>query len=195
MEHIQRVPGYLEPGRTWAPWVLWFARARERIFSGPREDMDAKAERYLTQHGDAILRLAYSYVHNQADAEDVLQETLIRVLTAQVTLETPAHERAYLLRTAANLSKNLLKSAKLREADELSEELTAEEREDLSYVWDAVKQLPVQQREAVHLFYQEGYSTAEIASLLGRKESTVRSDLRRGRERLKEILKEAYDFA
>ena len=180
------------PGR--AREGLRFARARERSFQGAQEEVNRRAERFLSAYGDAILRLAYSYVHNQADAEDILQETLIRVLTAPVRLETPAHERAYLLRTAANLSKNHLKAAKLREADELNDELVAEEQEDLSFVWEAVKALPVQQREAVHLFYQEGFSTAEIAGILDRKESTVRSDLRRGREKLREILKEGYDF-
>ena len=70
----------------------------------------------------------------------------------------------------------------------------AEGKDDLSFVWDAVKALPVNLRAVIHLFYHEGYSTAEIARLLGRKESTVRSDLRRGRAKLKETLKEAYDF-
>mgnify|MGYP002511619490 CR=1 FL=1 len=59
---------------------------------------------------------------------------------------------------------------------------------------EAVKALPAHQREAVHLFYHEGYTAAEIGAMLGRREATVRSDLRRGRARLKEILKEAYDF-
>ena len=57
-----------------------------------------------------------------------------------------------------------------------------------------MKSLPTAQREAIHLYYEEGYSTAEIAKILGRNESSVRSDLRRGREKLREILKEAYDF-
>ncbi len=186
----------LQPSVFWlltaAP--LRFSKARERAFVGSAEEAEQRSERWLTSYGDAILRLAYSYVHNLADAEDILQETLIRVLTTDVALEPGAHERAYLLRTAANLSKNHLKAAKLRETDELSEELAAEEREDLSYVWEAVKELPVPQREAVHLFYQEGYTTAEIARLLGRKESTVRSDLRRGRERLRTLLKEGEDL-
>ncbi len=46
----------------------------------------------------------------------------------------------------------------------------------------------------IHLFYHEGYQTAQIAKVLGRNESTVRSDLRRGREKLKEVLKGEYDF-
>ena len=61
-------------------------------------------------------------------------------------------------------------------------------------MWDAVRQLPENCREAVHLFYYEGLSTKQIASVLQRKEVTVRSDLHRGREQLKTILKEAYDF-
>lgn len=72
--------------------------------------------------------------------------------------------------------------------------MAAEEREDLSFVWDAVKQLPQVYREAVHLYYEEGYATVEIAHILGRKESTVRSDLRRARAQLKDMLKEVYDF-
>ena len=65
---------------------------------------------------------------------------------------------------------------------------------DLSFVWEAVKALPEKYREAIHLYYYEGYSTGQMAVLLGRKESSVRSDLKRGREKLKMILKEAYDF-
>ena len=52
----------------------------------------------------------------------------------------------------------------------------------------------MQYREAVHLFYYEGLSTQQIASVLDRSEATIRSDLHRGREQLKRILKEAYDF-
>lgn len=61
-------------------------------------------------------------------------------------------------------------------------------------MWEAVKSLPENFREVIHLFYAEGYKTAEIAEVLGRNESTVRSDLKRGREKLREILKEEYDF-
>ena len=96
---------------------------------------------------------------------------------------------------AANLSKNRIAYNQVRQADELDERLAAEGREDLSFVWEAVKALPEQYRAAIHLYYYEGYPTAEIARILQRKESSVRSDLRRGREKLKGILKEAYDFA
>ena len=112
----------------------------------------------------------------------------------QEIFESENHEKAWLLRVAANLSKNRIRYNKLRETDELNDELIAEEREDLSFVWEAVKSLPVKYREVIHLFYHEGYQTVQIAKLLGRNESTVRSDLRRGREKLKEVLKGEYDF-
>nr|WP_326126604.1 sigma-70 family RNA polymerase sigma factor [uncultured Oscillibacter sp.] len=159
-----------------------------------REAVNRQAERMLTDYGGSVLRLAYSYLHNLSDAEEVLQDTLIRFLRTAPALESAAHERAWLLRAAANLSKNRLRYNRVRRTDELNEELAAEEREDLSFVWEAVRDLPVKYREVIHLFYHEGYSTAQIAGILDRKEATVRSDLRRGREKLREVLKEAYDF-
>ena len=153
-----------------------------------------QAERFLDDYGNNILRLAYSYLHNLNDAEENLQDTLIKYLKILPHLESREHEKAWLLRVAGNLSKNRIEYNKMRYADEINEELIAEEREDLSFVWEAVKELPDKYREVIHLHYYEGYPTAHIAKILKRNESTIRSDLRRGRERLREVLKEAYDF-
>lgn len=163
-------------------------------FPDTKEDTNETASRLLDQYGNMILRLAYSYLHNQSDAEDILQETLIKYLQTAPDFAGPVHEKAWLLKVAANLSKNRIDYNRLRDTDELEETLVAKERQDLSFVWEAVKQLPANYRAAIHLFYYEGCSTAEIARILERKESSVRSDLRRGREQLKHILKEAYDF-
>ena len=159
-----------------------------------RAEINRQAEHILDEHGSSILRLAYSYLHNMSDAEEVLQDTLLRFLKTAPTFENSTHEKAWLLRVAGNLSKNRIDYNKVRATDELSDTLKAEKREDLSFVWDAVRSLPVPFREVIHLFYYEGYSTAEISRMLDRKESTGRSDLRRGRLKLKEILKEACDF-
>ena len=163
-------------------------------FPDTKEDTNEMASRLLDQYGNMILRLAYSYLHNQSDAEDILQETLIKYLQTAPDFAGPVHEKAWLLKVAANLSKNRIDYNRIRQTDELEETLVAKERQDLSFVWEAVKQLPANYRAAIHLFYYEGCSTAEIARILDRKESSVRSDLRRGREQLKNILKEAYDF-
>ena len=167
-----------------------------RVVSGSlsKERIAENAGRMLDQYGDSILRLSYSYLHNMSDAEDVVQETLIKYMKTAPAFESEAHEKAWLLRVAANISKNKIDYNKVRQTDELEERLAAEEREDLSFVWDAVKSLPDSMREVIHLFYHEGYSTKEIAAMLRRNESTVRSDLKRGRDKLRLVLKEVYDF-
>lgn len=185
-------------------WVkhLYFAAAERngadsRSAAGERavrEELNRQAEDILKNYGGSILRLAYTYLHNMSDAEEILQETLIRFLKTAPVLENGEHEKAWMLRVAANLSKNRIEYNRLRSTDELEESLIAEDREDLSFVWEAVRDLPDKFREVIHLYYYEGYKTAQIARILRRKEATVRSDLRRGREKLREILREVYDF-
>lgn len=174
------------------------AAERSRLNTEANNRLNTDAAHYLDMYGNAILRLAYSYLHNMADAEEVLQDTLVQFIHTAPLFENESHAKAWLMQVAANLSKNRIRSNRIRQAedlDELQETLAGQESEDLSFVWEAVKSLPEKYREVIHLFYQEGYATGEIARILQRKESTVRSDLKRGRERLKEILQEVYDYA
>lgn len=159
-----------------------------------KQQANAEAERLLNCYGNSILRLAYSYLHNRNDAEDILQDTFIQYLKTSPAFSNQKHEKAWLFRVTANLCKNKLAYNQIRETDELEEQLHAEGREDLSFVWEAVKKLPDLYREVIHLYHYEGYSTSQIADILGRKESTIRSNLKRGREKLKSVLKEEYDF-
>lgn len=156
--------------------------------------INQQAGRLMESYGNSVLRLAYSYLHNMSDAEDVLQDTLIQFLRTQPQFETTEHEKAWFLRVAINISKNKITYNKIRKTDELSETLAVAETEDLAFVWDAVKQLPAKYSEVVHLYYHEGYSTAQIASLLSKNDATVRSLLQRARMKLKDVLKEVYDF-
>lgn len=155
----------------------------------------AQLSQLYDRWGTAVFRAAYAYLHNKSDAEDVLQDTFLQYMRTSPELESPAHEKAWLLRVAINLSKNKLNSAWFRHTDALEESYPCADLDSsLAFVWDAVRALPSKYREPIHLFYHEGYSTAEIARILGQKESTVRSLLHRGRSMLKETLKEAYDF-
>ena len=131
----------------------------------------------LSRHGQRIMHLAWSYLHNRSDAEDVLQETMIRYMKSQQSFQDEEHEKAWLLRVASNLCKNLLRS-RAHEGGEIPETL----------VYEAVRSLPEKYREVIHLFYYEDASTAEIAEILGKNESTVRSLLRRARKMLEKIL-------
>ena len=127
--------GWGLPAPPWwvrlADWVrAMFAKKETAPEPVVQADTCAAAERLLNQYGNAILRLAYSYLHNQADAEDMVQDTLMKYLQTAPKLDSPEHEKAWLLRVAANLSKNRIAYNQVRQADELDERLAAEGRED-----------------------------------------------------------------
>ena len=166
----------------------------EAVQKADSEDADLRLKRYVEDYSTSILRMAYTYLHNIQDSEEVVQDTLVKLIEKAPVFENKNHEKAYILKVASNLSKNRITYNKLRDTDELKEEFTKTGVEDLSFVWDAVRSLPEKYRAVIHLFYHENYNTAEIADILEKKESTVRSYLKRARERLKIILKEEYDF-
>lgn len=72
---------------------------------------------------------------------------MLRYLQTAPTFENNHHKKAWLLHVAANLCKNKLSYNKIRNTDELEEDLIANEREDLTFVWDAIKKLPNKYRE------------------------------------------------
>ena len=166
--------------------------------SPSRAELNRNAEMFMRRFADSILSFAYTYMQNRPDAEEILQDTMIAYLMNAPVFANDAHARAWLLSTARNLCLNRLRYNHYRrhaDLDEtLSERLAAPSKEDHSYLLEAVKKLPENMRESIYLFYWEGYSTAQIAVLLDRRESTVRSDLFRARKRLKDILKEEYDL-
>ncbi|MDO4300789.1 MAG: sigma-70 family RNA polymerase sigma factor [Clostridia bacterium] len=159
-----------------------------------KEEVKLKVERVFNEYGNSILRLAYSYLHNIQDAEDILQSTIVSYIKAEKNFKTYEYEKAWLLRVAANLSKNKIKYNKVRAYIELDDAIPAPQSGELAFVWDAVKSLPENYSEVIHLYYYEGFSTMEIAGILKKNQATVRSLLKRGRDLLKIQLKEAYDF-
>lgn len=179
-------------------FVWWMAEpsgiVEQPTYQNDREWINQQAQRLLDSYGNSLLRFAYSYVHNLSDAEEMVQDTLMQYFKTVPSIKSKQHEKAWLMHVCANLSKNRLDYNARRQADELTEMLAADQQEDLSFVWQAVKALPPKEREIIHLFYYEGYSSVEIAKLLGKKDATVRSLLKRGRTKLKTVLKEAYDF-
>ncbi len=158
------------------------------------DEREIYTRRILKQYGNSIYRLAYMYVKNTADAEEILQDTILQLLRYEPKFESEAQEKSWLLKTCVNLSLNRIRHNKRFDYEELDERIAGSEDKDLSFVWDAVKQLPEKQRIIVHLFYEEGFSTKEIAQIVHRLEGSVRSDLTRARKQLKVILKEAYDY-
>lgn len=153
-----------------------------------------QAERLANAYADAILRLSYTYLKNTQDAQDVCQTVFVKLLTEPREFESAEHERAYVLRMAANACKDLLKSPWRKRTCGLEAvlEVPAPEAEDGS-VLAAVNQLPAHYRAVIYLFYYEGYQAAEIGKILGVPTATVHTRLARGRAKLKDILGGADD--
>ena len=152
-------------------------------------ELDAReAERLVNTYSDLILRLSYTYLKSTQDGEDICQTVLLKLLTEDRVFESPEHERAWVVRVAINACKDELRAFR-RRAVPLDAAAEAEAPEPpRSEVLDAVMALPENYREAVYLFYYEGYSIDEIAALTGRSGAAVSAHLSRGRKKLKTML-------
>ena len=150
-----------------------------------------RTDQELTQlyyrHVDTVWRICYSFMKNKADTEDMVQETFLRAFSWDKPFQSEEHEMAWLIVTASNLCKDTLKRARRRD-EPLEEhgELTAPQHS--SEVLEAVLALPEDYKAAVYLYYYEGRSAKEIASLLNCPQATVRTRLARARRRLKQML-------
>ena len=154
-------------------------------------DLNQQAEYLANTYSDAILRLSYTYLKNTDDAQDVCQTVFVKLLTHPREFDSPGHERAYVLRMAANACKDLLKSPWRKRKCSLEDclEVPTPPTADGS-VLAAVNQLPAHYRVVIYLFYYEGYQAAEISRILGIPTATVHTRLARGREKLKPMLEE-----
>lgn len=152
-------------------------------------DQTQWAEYLAETYADAILRLSYTYLKNTHDAQDICQTVFVKLLTESREFESREHERAYVLRMAANACKDLLKSPWRKRTCGLEScmEVPAPEAADGSLL-AAVNDLPPHYRAVIYLYYYEGYQAAEIGAILGVPTATVHTRLVRGRARLRELL-------
>lgn len=153
---------------------------------------DTAFEAAVERYADMVFRLAYSYLKNRADAEDVMQETLLKLYT-QPPFDAPEHERCWVVRVAVNECKRLLRSPWRRRTGSLEEipEAAVMDTPAGSELFRQVMALPPRYRAAVYLHYYEGYGVREIAGAMRANPSTVQTWLMRARGQLKTSLKEA----
>ena len=144
------------------------------------------------QYGPAVFRLAYARTGSRTDAEDIMQEVFVRLLRARPDFADRAHARAWLLRVAANCANDWFRAPWRRREGPLTDSLPAPEHEDGGVV-EAVLALPAKYRTAVHLYYYEELSVAEIAAILGKSQSGVKSRLFRARGLLREWMEADED--
>lgn len=151
-------------------------------------DNTNRLETLIAKYEHTLLRAALAILGDPYEAEDAVQDTYLRYLEKRPQFRDEGHEKAWLLTVCANGCKSRLRREKRRPTVELLDIYPAPDR-DTGEVAEAVMALPANQRAVVHLFYYEGYSTQEIANILGQRPGTVRSHLSRARESLRQTLK------
>ena len=143
-------------------------------------------EKLVTENENTLYRAALAILGDRQEAEDAVQDAFLRYLEkAPADLENPA---GWLMRVTVNGCKSRLR-LKWRQVVALPQDLPCrgpEERQELEELW----QLPARDRAVLHLFYYEGYSTEEIARIMGLSDGGVRSRLSRARQKLKGLLGE-----
>ena len=148
----------------------------------------AGAEEVLERYAATVFAAAYAMVKNKEDAEDIAQEVFISYVKAKPAFESAEHEKAWLLRVTVNGCKSRLRAPWRRRTAPLLDAYPATAPEEGTLL-EAMQALPARDRAERHLYYYEGYQTAEIAALTGLREGSVRSRLTRARTRLRQVLK------
>ena len=155
----------------------------------------------VSKYGDTVYRLAFSITKNKADAEDVTQDVFVKFIENRHKIKNDAHLKAWLIRVTVNHCRDLFalywnknttgldsiteNKASYRDSSELDDIIVKEECAELK---EAVESLPVKYRVVVHLYYYEDYSVKEIANTLKLSSGTVKWQLSRARQLLKERL-------
>ena len=148
-------------------------------------------EAIVRTYADMVYKIAYRYVANPTDADDVFSETFLAYFKKERTFEEEEHRKAWLIRVTINCAKDLLRGKTPWEElnEEIAEDntfsLDSEEQLDLRA---AIQQLRLEYREVICLHYLDGLSIQDISAILGRNENTVKTHLARGREKLRKFL-------
>ena len=143
------------------------------------------------KYTDMVYRVAVNMLKSPSAADDVCQEVFLRLWKSGTAFQSEEHAKNWLIRVAINESKRSLSSVwnKTEDIDSYAG-LASFRTPEHSELFIAVMELPRKYRIVIYLHYYEGYSTVEIAKLLKIPDATVRTRLRRGRESLKNKLKE-----
>ena len=147
-------------------------------------------QRVILAHGHRIQSLAFTYVKNSWDAEDIAQDVFIAYLTKSPDFESDKKERAWLMQVTVNRCRDLMRS-RCRKELPLPEDLSYLPKQEYDLMV-AMLALDEKYRVPLHLHYYEGYSLAEIGKMLRCTPGAIGSRLARGREQLRKELGEDY---
>ena len=158
--------------------------------------MKLPVEDLVERYKDHLYAASFNICKNQADAEDVVQDTFLEYHLTSKDYESEQHIRAWLLRVAINKAKNVTRSFWNRnrtDIEDYMDSLTFEAPES-EELFETVMKLPEQYRIVTHLFYYEDLPVKEIARVLDITESNVKVRLNRARLMLRNQLREEWDY-
>lgn len=148
----------------------------------------------ISKYSDMVYRLAFCKTQNRFDAEDIYQDVFMKLFSEERHFESEEHKKAWLIKTTVNTSINFIKSAWRRYIVCENEMLPAKngsaanpQREKLVR---AMKALSEKYRVVIYLHYYEELSTEQISEITGASPTAVRSQLMRGRRKLKHLIEE-----
>ncbi|MBQ2287903.1 MAG: sigma-70 family RNA polymerase sigma factor [Lachnospiraceae bacterium] len=152
-----------------------------------REEFEKIAEKYM----DTIYRVAYSWMKNQHDANDVTQIVLLKFYKTTKSFESDDHIKNWLIKVTVNECKMIFRSpwSKTEDITDYAQTLGFEEEQHYD-LFQAVMKLDKKYSVLLMLFYYDGYSTKEISAMIGVPEKTVSTRLFRAKAKLKNYLKE-----
>jgi RNA polymerase sigma factor (sigma-70 family) len=142
-----------------------------------------KLERLYAAEHTGMVRLAYTLVGSNAEAEDLVQDSFVEVARRMDEIRTPG---AYLRSAVVSRCRSALRRRRVMAMH--PPEPPAGLASDAGELWDVLSKLPENQRIAVVLRYYGGYKASEIAKIVDMPGATVRSHLRRGLTALRKEL-------
>lgn len=147
---------------------------------------DENFTRAYEKYSDTVYRIAFLILKNHAEAEGILQNVFLKLLKTKKSFESDDHLKAWLIVSAKNASKDILKSFWRKNVftDETALYKIPQDIHTKS-VYNAVMGLKDKYKIPLYLYYFEGYKTEEIAKILSKNPSTVRSLLCTARSKLK----------
>ena len=149
-------------------------------------------ETIMNQYGDMLYRLCVLMLKNESDAEDVVQETIIKYFRKSPAFENCEHEKAWLIRVATNECRDLLRfRVRHPQIDgDYLERISCDSPD--SGIMEALASVPEKFRLVLTLYYIEDYRVEDIAKIINRTSSAVKMRLQKGRKLLKKIYREEY---
>lgn len=144
-------------------------------------------QRAVEEYGNSLYRLCTVMLQNREDAQDAVQECFLRYITKAPDFTDFEHEKAWLIRVASNICKDMLRWRKHSSFLSLDEIRNISSSEDNAQILGLLVAVEEKYRIIIHLHYVEGYKTDELSAMLGISPAAVRKRLQRGREMLRKI--------